>query len=127
MDNLNSHIDLYLTEISIELLGNKIYDINGKSQDKLINLFKALPTKGIENKNENSNDFMCSLGYQNDFTNDVSLTEDFLNDQFDFVLKDANTSPKVDQQIIEQLRMYKMDQKRLVAEVSDLRLGRVVG
>lgn len=129
MENFKSQIDLFLTEISIELLGNKIYDINGKRQDKLINCMKALPEDHRESshKNENSNDFLCSLGYQSDFTDNETCSKEFLNDQFDFILKDANKTPKVNQEIIQFLSEYKSDQAKLVMDISEMNIRKIVG
>lgn len=129
MENLKPQIDLFLTEISIELLGNKIYDINGKRQSKLINLFKALPEDHREHsqKNENSNDFLCSLGYQSDFTDNETCANDFLNDQFDFILENANKTANVNKEIISTLRNYKLNQDKLVSDVSEMNIGKIVG
>lgn len=128
MENYKAQIDLFLTEISIELLGNKIYDINGKRQDKIVNLFKALPERVRDtSKAENSNDFLCSLGYQSNFTENDSSVKEFLADQLDFILKDANTSPKVNQDIINFLRNYKSEQQILLADVNDVNVQKVVG
>lgn len=128
MESFKAQIDLFLTEISIELLGNKIYDINGKRQDKIINLFKALPEGDREaSKSENSNDFLCSLGYQSNFTDNDSTVKDFLTDQLDFILKDANTSPRVNQDIINFLRNYKNEQQTLRSDVNDVNAKKIVG
>lgn len=128
MANFNSQVDLFLTEVSIELLGNKIYDLNGKRQDKLINLLKALPqdNPSIEPSIENSNDFLCSLGFQSDFTKENSSKE-LLSEQLDFILEDANTSEPVNEDIIGTLKEYKLDQARLAAEVSELNIEKLVG
>lgn len=128
MENFKAQIDLFLTEISIELLGNKIYDINGKRQDKIVNLFKALPERDRDaNKTENSNDFLCSLGYQSNFTENNASVKDFLSDQLDFILKDANTSQKVNQDIIDFLRNYKKEQEILVMDVSNVNARKILG
>lgn len=129
MENLSSQIDLFLTEISIELLGNKMYDISGKRQDKIVNLFKALPEdrKAKDSKSENSNDFLCSLGYQSDFSENESVLKQLLDEQFDFILEDGNTSVTVNQDIISFLRNYKMNQKGLVDDVSNIKVKRIVG
>lgn len=127
MENFRSQIDLFLTEISIELLGNKIYNINGKRQDKLINLFKATPENHRESaqSNENKNDFLCSLGYQSDFSSND--TKEFLEDQLNFILEDSNKTSKVNQDVIETLRSYKTNQANLVADVSELNIKKIVG
>lgn len=130
MENIKAQLDLFLTEISIELLGNKIYDVNGKRQDKIINLFKALPEDQRIKRNEanvSNNDFLCSLGYRSDFTENESTLKEFLNEQFDFILQDANTSSKVNEGIINCLRDYKNDQERLLNDVSDMNLKKVIG
>lgn len=133
MENFRSQIDLFLTEVSIELLGNKLYDINGKRQDKLINLFKALPEKHRDNQgdseesNENTNDFLCSLGYQSDFSDNETSVKEFLDEQLDFILEDANKTPAVNHDVIKTLRDYKADQKRLVIDVSELNIKSAVG
>jgi hypothetical protein len=128
MANYAMEIDLFLTEISIELLGNKIYDVNGKRSDKIISLFKALPeTNRDNNKTENSNDFLCSLGYQSDFTENDKSVKEFLNDQLDFILKGGNTSPRVNQDIIDFLRNYKTEQHTLTADVNDVNVRKFAG
>lgn len=127
MEKLSSQLDLYLTEISIELLGNKIYDINGMRQDKIINLFKALPEVKDSQENENSNDFLCSLSYVSNFTENEETAKAFLSDQFDFILQDANTTPKVNEEIIKFLREYKKNQAQLLVDVSGLKIQKLVG
>lgn len=129
MDKLKSQIDLFLTEISIELLGNKIYDINGKRQDKLINLFKALPEnhRGNEKDFENTNDFLCSISYQSDYSDNDTSIKEFLDDQLDFILKDANKSEQDNAGVIDFIRDYKSDQNRLLSDISELNLKRIVG
>lgn len=128
MDLLKNQVDLFLTEISIELLGNKIYDSNGKRTDKLVNLFKApKETKKSDRGVEQCNDFLSSLGYKENFTDKNETTREFLNDQFDYILKDANTSPKVNDSIITFLRDYKKDQTRLVEDAADLNTKKVLG
>lgn len=119
MEDFKSQIDLFLTEISIELLGNKIYDINGIRQDKIINLFKAKASSDsseIYRMNENSNDFLCSLGYQSNFTERNKTVKAFLNSQLDYILKSANTSNKTNTEIIEYLRKYKNETTKLLSE-----------
>lgn len=129
MENIKAHLDLFLTEISIELLGNKIYDVNGKRQDKLINLFKALPLEEQKNceKNDNNSESFSCLAYRSDSTNNESSLKEFLNDQLDYILKNANSSSKVNQEIIKCLKDYKADQRRLLADVSDMNLKKVIG
>lgn len=128
MDLLKNQVDLFLTEISIELLGNKIYDLNGKRTDKLINLFKApKETRKCDRTAEKCNDFLSSLGYKENFTDKKETTIEFLNDQFDFILKDANTSTKVNESIIAYLRDYKKDQTRLLDDAADLNTKKVLG
>lgn len=126
MDNkLNTQIDLYLTEIAIELLGNKMYDVNGKRQYKIADLLKAV--QPVEEKLENSNDIVCALGYENDFTENAESVTHFLEDQMDYILVDANVSEEVNQSIIAFLRKYKADQERLVKEVSELHIKKLIG
>jgi hypothetical protein len=129
MDNkLNTQIDLYLTEIAIELLGNKMYDVNGIRQNKIGNLFKAVPAQLVdEEKLENSNDILCSLGYEEDFTEDCDSLTHFLEDQLDYILVDANVTEDVNNSIISFLRKYKLDQDRLLKEVSELHVKKLVG
>ena len=128
-ERLKSQIDLFLTEISIELLGNKIYDINGNRQDKLINLFKALPENHSESaqSHENKNDFLCSLGYQSDFSNNEASVKEFLDDQLDYIIKDANNTPHVNEEVIKTLRNYKADQQLVLSEFSEMNIKIIVG
>ncbi|CRK89740.1 CLUMA_CG003428, isoform A [Clunio marinus] len=124
MENFKSSIDLFLTEVSIELLGNKIYDINGKRQDKLINLFKAVPEENSEPNTEN--DFLCSLAYECDFTeNELSMTN-FLEDQLDNVLEQGNTCSEDNDNIINRLNHYKTNQGALLAEISEMKLQKTI-
>lgn len=124
--NPNTQVDLYLTEISIELLGNKIYDINGKRQHKLSELFKAVP--GHHQKEEKEeNDLMCVLGYENDYAENCESLTHFMEDQMDYILVDANVSEDVNKSIISFLRKYKSDQDRLLKEVSELHVKKLVG
>ena len=125
--NFHSRVDLFLTEISIELLGNKIYDINGKRQDKLISLFKAVPQEREHDSVENSNDFLCSLGYQCDYTKRNSSTKALLDDQFNYILEDANSNANVNQEIMKSLRSYKEDQKLLSTEASLMNIEKLIG
>jgi hypothetical protein len=126
--SFSAHVDLFLTEISIELLGNKIYDCNGKRQDKIFNLFKALPEvdRNLQ-RNENSNDLLCSLGYPSDFTDDETTVKEFLNEQFEFILKNANTSPEINEQILKCLRNYKEDQTELLSVASEVKVSKLIG
>lgn len=128
MANFKAQVDLFLTEISIELLGNKIYDINGKRQDKIINLFKAVPEVDRDlQRSENSNDLLCSLGYKSDFSEDETTVNAFLNEQLDFILQDANTSNRINLEIINFLRDYKKDQAQLLADASDVKVFKMIG
>ena len=132
MEHFKSQIDLFLTEISIELLGNKIYDINGIRQDKIINLFKAKPIGSSESNelcrmNENSNDFLCSLGYQSNFTERNKTVKAFLNNQLDHILKSANTSNKVNTDIIDFLRKYKTETSKLNEHYQAVKKKKIVG
>lgn len=127
MSNMNAHLDLYLTEVSIELLGNKIYDLNGKRQDHLMNLLKALPQDSARQPSiENSNDFLCSIGFQSDYTKENSSKE-LLNEQLDFILEDGNTSDAVNADIVKTLQEYKQDQPKLVSDVTELNIAKLVG
>jgi hypothetical protein len=128
MADFRTHVDLFLTEVSIELLGNKIYDINGKRQDKILNLIKALPEvdKNLQ-KSENSNDLLCSFGYQSDFTENEVTVSEFLKEQLDFILQDANTSDSVNQDIITFLKSYKNNQAQLLSDYSNLRHRKGIG
>lgn len=119
-----AQVDLYLTEISIELLGNKIYDINGGRQDKLLNLFMALP----EHQNKSGkNDLICSLGYHDNFTQSETSLKDFLDQQFDFILQDANNSKKTKADIVAFLRKYKLEQRKVIQDAKDMNLKRIIG
>lgn len=126
-DNLNTQIDLYLTEISIELLGNKMYDVNGKRQHKLLELFKTVPEQKNEEKLENTNDLMCSLGYDQDLTENFWSMRNFLEDQMDYTLIDANTNEETNKSIISFLRKYKSDQDLLLKDVSEMHVRKLVG
>lgn len=126
--SFSAHVDLFLTEISIELLGNKIYDCNGKRQDKVFNLFKALPEADRNlQKTENSNDLLCSLGYPSDFTENEATVKGFLNEQFEFILKNANTSAETNEQILVFLRNYKEDQVELLSDASEVKVSKLIG
>jgi hypothetical protein len=125
MEELKAQIDLYLTEVSIELLGNKFYDINGGRQNKLIELFKAVPEHKTQEKP--SNDLICSLGYDEHFSESSESTSQFLEEQFDYILEDANKSSKTNAEIIENLRKLKADQSRLLNEASCLHVRKLMG
>ncbi|KAG5681310.1 hypothetical protein PVAND_010759 [Polypedilum vanderplanki] len=116
-----SQLDLYLTEVSMELLGNKFYDINGMRQHKLIDLFKACEAK--EDRNEHSVEILCSLGFEDKNENS---TINFLEDQFDFILKDANDSAAVNQKIISNLKKIKSDQDELLKDASQMYVKKLV-
>lgn len=127
MSNEKASLDLFLTEVSIELLGNKIYDLNGKRQNHLINLLKALPQENARLPSiENANDFLCSIGFQSDYTKENSSKE-LLNEQLDFILEDANTSETVNADIVRTLKNYKQDQAQLAEDVSELNIAKLVG
>lgn len=115
-----SQLDLYLTEISIELLGNKIYDINGKRQNRLINLFQAVPHATNE-----SSDLLCSIN-DNSYNQDGQAIE-FLEDQINYLLQDANSSSHVNKQIISNLQKIKSDQEKLLKDCSEFYVKRLVG
>lgn len=127
MEDLKTKLDLYLTEVSMELLGNKIYDISGKRQTKVLELFKAVPENKVEEKYENSNDVMCRLGYEQGFTEDADSMLDFMEDQMDFTLVDANSNQKTNQAIISFLKNYKSDQDQLLKDVSEMHVKKLVG
>lgn len=127
MEDLKTKLDLYLTEVSMELLGNKIYDISGKRQTKVLELFKAVPENKVEEKYENSNDVMCRLGYEQGFTEDADSMLDFMEDQMDFTLIDANSNQKTNQAIISFLKNYKSDQDQLLKDVSEMHVKKLVG
>lgn len=127
MENLNTQVDLYLTEISIEMLGNQMYNLNGKRQNKLLDLFKAVPATLVENKHENSNDILCKLGYDKNFIESSDGMANFLEDQMDFTLVDANNTPKTNKSIINYLKQYKSDQNRLMKDVSEIHVRKLVG
>ncbi|CAO1383773.1 unnamed protein product [Diamesa serratosioi] len=124
----NAKLDLFLTEISIELLGNKMYDINGTRQNTLFNLFKAVPEKTV-GLNENRNDLACSLGYNNT-NNLISPCDDsskkFLDEQFDYILEAANSSPRVNQSRIDFIREYKRNGRKHLEEITDMQIKKVL-
>ncbi|CAO1400146.1 unnamed protein product [Diamesa tonsa] len=125
----NAKLDLFLTEISIELLGNKMYDVNGTRQSKLFNLFKAVPEETLET-HENMNELVCSLGYNN--TNNLISPDDasskaFLDEQFDYILEAANSSSTVNQSKIDFIREYKRDEKTHLEEITDMQIKKVTG
>lgn len=124
---MNTQIDLYLTEIAIELLGNKMYDVNGKRQHKITELFKPVQAKTVTEQLENSSDILCSLGYGDNFTENSDSMTHFLEDQMDFILVDANVTDEVNKSIISFLRTYKSDQDMLLKEVSELHVKKLVG
>lgn len=126
MDDMKSQLDLYLTEISLELLGNKIYDVDGKRQGKLGKLFESLPTNESSSELlENSNDFLCSLGFQQDYSE--RNIKDLLEGQLDFVLASSNTCNRDNGEIMKGLRKYKFDQDLLVNELASFTLTRQLG
>lgn len=128
MMDASTQLDLYLTEISIELLGNRMYDVNGSRKNKLINLFQALPEEEHEiDKNENSVDILCSLGYDQNFNDNEDSVVNFLEDQMDFMLSDANDSSSTNKDIIAHLRKIKEDQKQLLKDSSVMHVKKIVG
>lgn len=46
--------NFHLTEIALELLGNKIFDINGQQQTDLVDIFASCPKQPIPIKKRNS-------------------------------------------------------------------------
>lgn len=58
MENKAATLDLFLTEVSFELLGNEMFDINGKKQSSLMGLFKAVDSENFDSCN---NDLLMSL------------------------------------------------------------------
>ena len=125
----NAKLDMFLTEISIELLGNKMYDVNGTRQNKLFNLFKAVPEDTL-GTHENMNELACSLGYNN--TNNLISPDDasskkFLDEQFDYILEAANSSSTVNQSKIDFIREYKRDERTHLEEITDMQIKKVVG
>jgi hypothetical protein len=145
MENLNTQVDLYLTEISIELLGNKIYNLNGErkhrlagnskiiitrnlnyNSSKFTDLFKALPEAKTESQDQ-SNDLLCSMEYEENFTEDEKSMEDYLDDQMAYTLVDANSNPEVNESIISFLKKYKTNQDKLVKDMSEMHVKKLVG
>ncbi|CAO1400084.1 unnamed protein product [Diamesa tonsa] len=123
----NAKLDLFLTEISIELLGNKMYDVNGTRQSKLFNLFKAVPEETLET-HENMNELVCSLGYNNTnnlISPDGASSKAFLDEQFDYILEAANSSSTVNQSKIDFIREYKRDEKTHLEEITDMQIKKV--
>lgn len=127
MENLKTQVDMYLTETSIELLGNKIYDTSGKRQTRLLELFKAKPENQKHEKHENNNDILCRLGYEQGFTDDSDSMLKFMEDQMDFTLIDANSNQTTNQAIISFLKNYKSDQDQLLKDVSEMHVKKLVG
>jgi hypothetical protein len=117
-----SQLDLYLTEVSMELLGNRFYDTNGMRQNRLMDLFKAVEQK--EDRNEQSVEILCSLGFED---KSEESTVDFLEDQLDFILSDANNSASVNESIISNLKSIKADQDELLKDTSQLYVKKLVG
>lgn len=128
MMDSSTQLDLYLTEISIELLGNRIYDVNGTRQNRLMNLFQALPEEDCDiDKSENSVDILCSLGYEQNFSDNEDSAINMLEDQMDFILSDANNSSGTNKDIIENLRKIKSDQMQLLKDSSETHVRKLVG
>ncbi|XP_070505438.1 uncharacterized protein [Chironomus tepperi] len=127
MMDSSTQLDLYLTEISIELLGNRIYDVNGTRQNRLMNLFQALPEEDCDNdKSENSVDILCSLGYEQNFSDNEDSAINMLEDQMDFILSDANNSSSTNKDIIDNLRKIKSDQMQLLKDSSETHVKKLV-
>lgn len=126
MESIYAQLDLYLTEISVELLGNKIYDSDGKRQGKLSKLFECQPTNEQRSELlENSNDFLCSMGFQQDYSE--RNIKDLLEGQLDFILSSSNTCNRDNTEIMRGLRHYKLDQDLLVNELASFQLTRQLG
>lgn len=118
---MKSQLDLYLTEISLELLGNKIYDIDGKREGKVNKLFEALPTNEHQSALlENSNDFLCSMGFHQDYSE--RNIKAMFEGQLDYILSSSNTCNRENQDIMRCLRNYKSDQDLLVNELASFTL-----
>ncbi|KAL7029875.1 hypothetical protein ACKWTF_006409 [Chironomus riparius] len=127
MMDSSTQLDLYLTEISIELLGNRIYDVNGTRQNRLISLFQALPEEDCDNdKSENSVDILCSLGYEQNFSDNEDSAINMLEDQMDFILSDANNSSGTNKDIIDNLRTIKSNQMQLLKDSSETHVRKLV-
>lgn len=128
MMDSSTQLDLYLTEISIELLGNRIYDVNGTRQNRLMSLFQALPEEDCDNdKSENSVDILCSLGYEQNFSDNEDSAINMLEDQMDFILSDANNSSSTNKDIIDNLRKIKSNQMQLLKDSSETHVRKLVG
>lgn len=127
IDNIKTQLDLYLTEISMELLGNRLYDLNGKRQNRLSNLFQAQPTNDesspiFSSKYENSNDFLCSLGFSADYNR--KNIKNLFESQLDYILSSANGSEKNYLEIFNGIMKYKNDQDLLVQDIAEFNLKR---
>lgn len=84
MDKKAATLDLFLTEVSFELLGNKMYDINGTQQSSLMGLFKSVDTESLDS---NENDLLKSIGFPTSLStlNETSC-KDLLDKQFTYML-----------------------------------------
>lgn len=126
MENLKSQLDLYLTEISLELLGNRVYDINGKREGKLSKLFEAMPTSEQQSPLlEDSNDFLCSLGFHQNYAE--KNIKDLFESQLDYILSSSNSCHRDNQEIMKCLKNYKFDQDLLVNELASFTLKKQIG
>lgn len=126
IDKMKSNLDLYLTEISMELMGNRIYDMNGTRQGRLLPLFQAQPTsEKLSPLFENSNDFLCSLGFHSDYSQ--KNIKDLFERQLDFILSTSNSCAGDNNEILKCLHAYKEDQDLLVQEIADFNLRRQYG
>jgi hypothetical protein len=93
-----------------------------------IDLFKALPEKK-DTEVKQSNDLLCStMEYEdNNFTEDATSLENFLDDQISHTLVDANSNQNINKSIVDFLRQYKLNQDNLIKDMSEVHVKKLVG
>ncbi|XP_055600003.1 uncharacterized protein LOC129749141 [Uranotaenia lowii] len=87
------NLNFMLTEISLQLLGNKFYDVNGQETDNLKDLFSAQTggtpvqpqQRSIHNgqqKRQKESDFLSQIGLPNGFDSLLEDSEQYVESQF---------------------------------------------